>query len=93
MIGVYGEWPWILRVLQPYAHVLSFAVLATLALGVRWPVPRWGIILMAAVYGGMTEMLQGFTHRHPRLTDWFNDLAGIAIGTVLCWTAAPPYRK
>ena len=88
VIGVRGELPWILQVLMPYAHVLSFAVLAILALSVRWPVPRWGIVLMAGVYGGMTEILQGFTHRHPRLTDWFQDLVGIAIGTVLCWTAA-----
>jgi hypothetical protein len=88
VIGVHGELPWILRVLMPYDHVLSFAVLAILALSVRWPVPRWGIVLMAAAYGGMTEILQGYTHRHPRLADWFHDLVGVAVGTVLCWTAA-----
>ena len=89
VIGLHDRMPWILLKLMPYAHVLSFTVLAVLALGVRWPVPRWGIILMAAVYGGMTQFLQGFTvHRTPRWTDWFHDLEGIAIGTALCWFAA-----
>ena len=77
VIGLHGRMPWILQVLMPYAHVLSFAVLAVLALGVRWPVPRWGIVLMMAVYGGLTEILQGFTaHRHPRLADWLQRPGG-----------------
>jgi hypothetical protein len=80
--------PWILQALLPYAHVLSFALLAVLAMGVRWPMPRWAIVLMMAAYGGLTEILQRFTHRHPAWLDWFRDVSGIAVGTALCWIAA-----
>jgi hypothetical protein len=88
VIGLHGRLPAVLLALMPYAHVLSFSVLALLALGVRWPVARWGIIVMLAAYGGMTEILQGFVpHRTPDWMDWFQDLGGLAIGAALCWTA------
>ena len=62
--------------------MISFSVLAVLALMTRWPVPRWGIVLILAIYGGMTEIIQRFTclTRTPRWTDWFQDLIGIAVG-------------
>jgi hypothetical protein len=89
VIGLHGRLPAVLRALMPYAHVVSFAVLALLALGVRWPVARWGILLMLAAYGGMTEILQGFVpHRTADWMDWFQDLGGMALGTALCWSAA-----
>ena len=89
LIGIRGEWPWLLRVLDPAAHLISFWVLAVLALMTRWPVPRWGIVLALAIYGGMTEIVQGYVpHRTPRWTDWFQDLIGIALGTACCWGVA-----
>jgi hypothetical protein len=92
VIGFHEDLPWILRALMPSAHVLSFAVLAVLMTGIRWPVPRWGMVLAMAAYGGLTELLQGWhritPHRTADWTDWFQDLGGIALGTALCWTAA-----
>jgi len=81
--------PWLLQVLLPAAHFLSFGVLAVLVLGTRWPMPRWGIVLTLMLYGGMTEILQGFVPpRTPAWMDWFQDLLGIVAGTAFCWTAA-----
>lgn len=89
VIGLYGRVPSIFRSLMPAAHVISFTVLAVLALWVRWPMARWGIVLILIVYGGMTEILQGFIpHRTPEWMDWFQDIAGIALGTVFCWIVA-----
>lgn len=82
-----GTVPRILQILMPYSHVLSFAVLALLALSVRWPIARWAIVVMMTAYGGLTEIGQGYTGRHPRLADWGHDLMGIAIGAALCWIA------
>ncbi len=89
VIGMQGGLPWILQVMLPIAHIISFMVLAILALMTRWPVPRWSIVLALAIYGGMTEFIQGYVPpRTPRLTDWLQDLAGIALGTACCWGVA-----
>jgi VanZ family protein len=89
VIGYRENLPWIFSVLMPYAHVLSFAVLAVLVTSIRWFVPRWGIVLVTAVYGGLTEILQGFQpHRTPEWMDWFQDLTGIALGAAACWIAS-----
>ena len=86
VIGLHG---WLLRLLMPWAHLLSFLTLAVLALSVRWPVPRWGVVLILVLYAGTTEIAQGFVpKRAGEWKDWFMDLAGIAIGTAICWTAA-----
>jgi hypothetical protein len=86
LIGFEGDLPWALQALLPAAHAISFLVLAVLALTPRWPVPRWGIVLILAIYGGMTEIFQGFLPpRTPEWMDWFQDLGGIAAGTALCW--------
>ena len=63
--------PWILQVLMPYAHVLSFAVLAVLAMSVRWPVPRWAIVLADGGVRGADGNPAGI-HRHgiPDWRDW-----------------------
>ena len=37
VIGVSGKMPWILRELMPWAHLLSFLVLAVVTLLARWP--------------------------------------------------------
>ena len=78
-----------LHPLLPLAHLLSFLVLAVLALTARWPAPRWAIVVLLVMYGGMTEIVQGFLPpRNPELIDWFQDVAGIGIGAALCWIAA-----
>ena len=89
VVGLHGRIPAFLRMIGPAAHAISFAVLAVLALWVRWPVARWGIVLILIVYGSMTEILQGLIpHRTPEWMDWFQDMAGIALGTAFCWTMA-----
>ena len=89
LIGIEGEWPWLLRLLDPAAHLISFSVLAVLALMTRWPMPRWSIVLILAIYGGLTEIGQHFTvTRTPRWTDWLQDLIGIGLGTGCCWGVA-----
>jgi hypothetical protein len=89
VIGVHGNLPWILQAVLPAAHAISFLVLATVALAPRWPVPRWAIVLLLAIYGGATEIIQGFLPpRTPEWMDWFQDLSGIAVGTAFCWGAA-----
>ncbi|MBN1394471.1 MAG: VanZ family protein [Pirellulales bacterium] len=78
-----------LRWLDPWAHLLSFLMLAALALSVRWPVPRWGVVLTLVFYAGTTEIAQGFVRGRAReWTDWLMDLAGLAVGTAVCWSAA-----
>jgi VanZ family protein len=80
--------PW-LRGLMPWAHLLSFLVLAVVVLTPRWPVPRWLLVIVLACYGGTTEIVQSLVPRRtPEVADWFQDLAGIAVGTGLCWVAA-----
>ncbi len=89
LIGIKGDWPWLLRALDPAAHLISFFVLAVLALMTRWPVPRWGIVFVLAIYGGLTEISQHFTAtRTPEWKDWFQDLGGIALGVACCWGVA-----
>jgi hypothetical protein len=89
LIGMRGGLPWILRTMLPLAHAISFLTLAVLALMTRWPVPRWTIVVVLAVYGGMTEVTQGFfPPRTPEWKDWFQDLVGIAVGAACCWAVA-----
>jgi len=89
LIGMQAGLPRILQAMLPLAHAISFLVLAVLALMTRWPVPRWGILPILAIYGGMTEITQHFfPPRTPRWTDWFQDLIGIAAGAACCWAVA-----
>lgn len=89
LIGLHSRLLPLLRLLMPWAHLLSFLALAALALSVRWPAPRWSVVLMLVLYAGMTEIAQGFVpNRTGEWKDWFMDLAGIAVGTAICWTAA-----
>lgn len=88
-IGVHGNLPWLLRTTLPAAHLLSFFVLAMLALAARWPVPRWCIVVFLMIYGGITEVVQSLVpSRTSEWVDWFQDIAGIVIGTALCWGVA-----
>jgi VanZ family protein len=81
-----GHLPAFVRSVMPEAHLLSFLVLAMLMLASRWPVPQWGVLLLLAIYGGATEIIQGFIPpRTPELADWLQDMGGLALGTAVCW--------
>ena len=87
MIGIKGGTPLVLRSLMPYAHLLSFSVLAVLALVARWPVPRWTLVILLVVYSGTTEVAQSFLPpRAAEWLDWLQNLGGIAIGVAVCWS-------
>ncbi len=89
LVGVRGNMPALLRMLVPVAHLLGFWVLTVLMLMARWPAPRWGIAVLLVLYAGMTEVAQSFLPpRAAEWGDWLQDLAGIAVGTVLCWIVA-----
>jgi VanZ family protein len=89
LIGMQGRLPWILQVIFPLAHTVSFLALAVLTLMTRWPVPRWSVVLALVIYGGMTEIIQGYVpDRTPEWMDWLQDLAGIALGVACCWGVA-----
>ena len=91
--GMHGNAPGLLRMFMPAAHLLSLLVLAFLALAARWPVPRWAVALLLVLYAGITEIAQGFVPgRTAEWGDWFQDLAGIAAGAVLCWIVATVAR-
>jgi hypothetical protein len=88
LVGVRGDVPWLLRMALPFAHLLSFFVLAILALTTQWPIPRWGVLVALVAYGALTEVLQGYTpKRTSEWRDWLQDVGGIVIGAVLCWGA------
>jgi VanZ family protein len=87
-IGVTGSLPELLKILMPFAHIFSFAVLSLLALSACLPLPRWFILISLATYGGVCEIVQGFLPpRTPEWADLFQDLGGIAIGFACFWFA------
>jgi VanZ family protein len=89
VISMSGELPGILQALMPWAHLLSFSVFAVLMLLARWPLPRWSIISLLAIYGGATEIIQSFIPpRTPEWIDWVQDLGGVAVGVAICSFAA-----
>jgi VanZ family protein len=89
LLGFHGGLPRFLQALMPSAHLLSFLVLAVLMLSARWPLPRWSVVLILAIYGTMTEVIQGFVPpRTPEWLDLFQDLGGLAVGAAICWTVA-----
>jgi len=64
----------LLRLIGPVTHLLSFWILAALALGSRWPVRGWVVVLLLAGYATGTELLQGaVSGRTPEWMDWFQD--------------------
>jgi VanZ family protein len=75
-----------LRMLAPLAHVISFSILSFLTFASALPLPRWGLLCLLALYGGVTELIQySVPHRTPDWVDWFQDLSGIIIG-FLCFS-------
>lgn len=89
VISPSGHLPQILHTLMPWAHLLSFSVLAVMMFLARWPIPRWCLILGLAVYGGATEIIQSFIPpRTPEWLDLLQDLGGLAAGVAMCSVAA-----
>jgi VanZ family protein len=85
-VGASGNVPELLKLLMPIAHLLSFTVLSLLTFTACLPLPRWGILLSLAIYGGATEIIQGFIpSRSSDWSDFFEDLGGIAIGFACFW--------
>ena len=74
----------LLDLLRPFAHLLSFLVLGILAMAARWSAAFWAVLLGLVAYAAGTELLQGLvSQRTPEWVDWFQDVAGIAIGAVV----------
>ena len=93
LIGAREGTPWLLQVLMPYAHLLSFAVLTVLALVARWPAPRWALVILLVVYSGATEIAQSFLPpRTAEWLDWFQNSGGTAIGVAACWSLSAVRR-
>ena len=70
-----------LHALEPAAHLVSFTLLAALALLPRWAVPRRAVLLGLIACAVGTEFLQAVVPtRTPELADALQNLAGIAIG-------------
>jgi VanZ family protein len=89
LVSMSGDVPVFLRALMPWAHLLSFSVFAVLMLLARWPLPRWSIISLLALYGGASEIIQSFIPpRTPEWIDWVQDLGGVAVGVAICSFAA-----
>jgi hypothetical protein len=93
VVGYGGGLPWILGILMPYSHIISFTVAAVLATCVRWPAPRWAIVTGLIAYGGFAELLQNFVPpRHPCWRDWGYDIMGVTADAMLCWGFAALLR-
>ena len=85
-ISASGNIPDFLRMLTPFAHLLSFTLLSLLAFVACLPIPRWGMLFILGIYGGLIEMVQAAVpYREPGWTDWIQDLCGITIGFIFFW--------
>lgn len=85
-VNTAGNLPVILEMLLPVAHLVSFTVLSFLAFAARMPMPKWGVLLLLALYGGATEIIQAaIPNRSTDWLDWMQDLGGILLGFV-CFT-------
>jgi len=71
--------------LKPYAHFLSFTLLAVLAFSVSWPVRRRTVLAILLGYAAASECVQWFVGRSPEFTDFFQDAIGILAGATICW--------
>jgi VanZ family protein len=50
-------------------------------------------IIICTLYGGLIEVLQAFTGRHPELLDILADFSGAVIGSVISWYARVFFSK
>jgi len=72
--------------LDKVEHALAYAVLTFLSVGSfrgRRRVVVIRSILICSAYGGLIEVLQGFTGRTVELADFFFDILGAGVGGVL----------
>jgi len=94
LLGTYaGIWESLSARVLP-VHFLAFAALALLALASPWGAPRWVVVagLIGCALG--TEYLQQFVPgRTPELVDFFQNLAGIAAGAIVCRLSVPAPAK
>ena len=75
--------------LYPYAHLISFTLLTLFARFGCQPLPRWLICGSLIAYATATELLQRLIPpRTAEWRDWFQDLAGIAVGMAAAWMLA-----
>jgi len=89
LLGMRGNAIGFVQSMVPVAHLVSFWGLTMLALIVRWPIPRWSIVLFLVLYAGITEVLQScLPPRQSEWSDWFQDIGGIALGIAVCWVSA-----
>jgi VanZ family protein len=92
-VSTSGSMPDFLQLLMPIAHLLSFSVLSFLTFASCLPMPKLGIFLFLALYGGATEIIQSaIPHRSRDVMDWLQDLCGIAIGFACFWLAVFFFR-
>jgi VanZ family protein len=85
VVGYGDDLPNWLAALLPIAHLLSFFLLTVLFLAARWPVPWWLWIAVLIGYGAATEGAQGLIpSRTPDWEDWFQDMAGVLLGVIVC---------
>jgi VanZ family protein len=82
--------------LYPLAHFVGFMLAGILALGSRWPAPRWVVLLGLVAYAAGTEVIQAFVPRRtPEMWDLLLNLAGLATSILIfiCATTITANRK
>ena len=52
---------------------------------------RWACVYIA--YGAFDEWLQQFVHRTPSWGDWFADVIGVVLATLVLWRRGRPARS
>jgi VanZ family protein len=82
-----------LDLLSPLAHCISFTFLAALAMLAFRPLARWVICLSLMGYAAATELLQMLIpQRTAEWGDFFQDIAGIALGLGVAWVLAVGWK-
>lgn len=66
-------------------HFLCFFVLTLLYTLAAPRTPRWRIIALLIVAGGVIEIVQGQVGRNAEWGDWIADIAGIACAALPVW--------
>ena len=64
-------------------HTATFLLLGALGFASRFERP-WRLLGILVIYGGLTEILQGFTGRCPDWVDFAHNTLGLAYAA-LCW--------
>ena len=82
-----GLIPW-----DKVGHFLSFYVLTILYVLAAPRAPRWAIVGLLVVAGGMIEIVQGQVGRNAEWGDWLADIAGIACAALPVWLEALRHR-